>query len=124
MAESADRYCVHRLPTGLDDYDGAPGLRHLVIVAGDLPAGLDGRRSRVLTGGATNCTPGAAWPVRRNVRSRFVWRGALLSVTDIEDRPSPFSPGPPAALLFRTCPARGARIRVTAFRLRSLVGEA
>ena len=54
VAESANRHFVHRLPTRLDDYDGAPGLRHLVIVAGDLPDGLDGRRSRVLTGGATN----------------------------------------------------------------------
>jgi hypothetical protein len=54
VAESADRYCVHRLPTGLDDYDGARWLLHLVIVAGELPAGLDGRRSRVHTRDATN----------------------------------------------------------------------
>jgi hypothetical protein len=53
VAESADRYCVHRLPTGLDDYDGARWLLHLVIVAGELPAGLDGRRSRVHTRDAT-----------------------------------------------------------------------
>jgi taurine dioxygenase len=44
-----------------DDYGDLPRQLHRVTVAGDVPVGVDGERSRVLEGGeAAHYTPAAA----------------------------------------------------------------
>jgi taurine dioxygenase len=44
----------------LDDYDDQPRLLHRVTVAGDVPAGVDGRPSQVIEGDASHYTAVAA----------------------------------------------------------------
>jgi len=41
----------------VDDYDDLPRLLHRITLAGDVPVGLDGRRSRVRKGDASNFSP-------------------------------------------------------------------
>lgn len=52
-----NRITQHYAP---DDYDDLPRRLHRVTVAGDVPVGVDGRRSRSLTGDASHYTSGAS----------------------------------------------------------------